>query len=397
MNSRSGGSRLRASDLGYIGVAGIRAKPGRAVLSALGIAIGVAAMISVIGISASSQAVVNARLDALGTNLLKATALQPSVGEALPLPEDASARVARIPGVLSTSSVANLSDVHIYRSSHSDPDRTGGMIVSVAELDLPEVVGASVRTGSWLNAATAAFPTTVLGSTAAERLAVTEPGAQVWLGGFNATVVGILDPVPLASELNVSAFVGGQFASQEWGFTGNPTELYQRTEERSVVATQKLIAPAVQPERPAAVAVSRPSDALVAVDAVDDAFTGLLVGLGSIALLVGAIGVANTMVISVIERRREIGLRRALGATRGHIRLQFLTEATILSLLGGLGGAVLGSLVTFTVALLNGWIPVVPVEVLGAGVAATMVVGALAGLYPAMRASRTPPTEALSA
>ncbi len=390
-------SRLRPVDLLSLGSAGLRAKPARAVLSALGIAIGVAAMVAVLGISASSQARLNARLADLGTNLLSATvALTASGAEQPPLPVNASARLARLPGIESTSFVLDLPDVHVYRSSYVDPGRTNGLTVTATDLGVLDVVAGNVRTGSWLNRGTAAFPTTVLGATAAGRLGVSEPGTLVWLGGRNTTVVGILEPLPLAPELNTAALIGIPLATTGFASVGNPTKLYQRVDESSVAALRSRIAAAVQPADPTSVAVSRPSDALAAVDAVDETFTAMLVGLGSIALLVGAIGVANTMVISVMERRREIGLRRALGATRRHIRLQFLTEALVLSGLGGLVGAILGYLVTVAVAVTNDWIPVVPPLVLVAGVASTLVVGAIAGLYPAVRAARMSPTQSLT-
>jgi putative ABC transport system permease protein len=389
-------SRLRPADLFSLGSAGLRAKPARAILSALGIAIGVAAMVAVLGISASSQARLNDRLSELGTNLLSATVAPPASGDPVPMPVNATDRLGRLPGIEATSSVADLPSLSVYRSSHSDPGRTGGLTVTAAQLNLLDTVAGTVRTGAWLNRATAAFPTTVLGVTAAARLGVSEPGTLVWLGGRNTVVVGILDPVALAPELDVAALVGVPVARTDFALAGNPTKLYQRVDESAIDQVRPLIGPAVQPEAPAAIAVSRPSDALAAISAVDDTFTGMLVGLGSIALLVGAIGVANTMVISVIERRREIGLRRALGATRRHIRLQFLTEALVLSAIGGVAGAGIGYLVTWAVAIANGWPTVVPPVVLAAGVASTLAVGAIAGLYPAIRAARTPPTAALN-
>ena len=389
-------SHLRAADLVFLGSAGLRAKPARAILSALGIAIGIAAMVAVLGISASSQARLNDRLAALGTNLLSASAAPPSSGDPVPLPVNAIDRLARLPGIEATTSVADLQNVHVYRSSAVDPERTGGLTVTAVELTLLDTVAGTVRSGAWLDSATAAFPTTVLGATAAARLGVSEPGTLVWLGGRNTLVVGILDPVALAPELDVAALIGSPLAAADYAFAGIPTKLYQRVDDTAIDRIRGLIGPAVQPDAPTTVAVSRPSDALAAISAVDDTSTAMLVGLGSIALLVGAIGVANTMVISVIERRREIGLRRALGATRRHIRLQFLTEALVLSAIGGIAGAGIGYLVTFAVALANDWPTVVPPLVMGAGVACTLVVGAIAGLYPAIRAARTPPTAALN-
>lgn len=389
-------SRLRPGDLLRLGSEGIRSKPLRAVLSALGIAIGVAAMVAVLGISASSQARLNATLAELGTNLLTTTAAPPAAGEPVPLPVNAAARVKRLPEIEQVSAVAVIDDAHVYRSALVDPERTAGLQVTAAEGDLLDVVAATIAQGSWFDETTRAFPTTVLGSTAAARLGVGSPGTLVYLGGQNALVIGILEPVALAPELDIAAIVGMPMAAQNLAFTGEPTALYQRVHDDAVASVRPRIARAAQPAQPNTVAVSRPSDALAAVSAVDDAFTGMLLGLGSIALLVGAIGVANTMVISVIERRREIGLRRALGATRRHIRRQFVTESLVLSSLGGIAGAALGFVVTVVVASLNGWPAVLPVAVPAIGVVSTLAVGAVAGLYPAVRAARTPPHAALT-
>jgi putative ABC transport system permease protein len=400
MKSRRRGNteraRLRAADLVTVGSAGLRARPARTVLSALGVAIGVAAMVAVLGISSSSRAKLDDQLSALGTNLFSASAAPSPAGDAVPLPVNSTARLERLPGVEAATSVADLPELGVYRNALIDPGLTGGMTVTVAELNLLQVLAATMRTGDWLDPVTAAFPATVLGAAAAERLGVAEPGALVRIGDRNAVVTGILDPLPLAPELDHAALIGAAVATSDFGFAGNPTRLYQRIDEDRIARVSPLIPAAVRPDDPGRVAVSRPSDALAAVDAVDAGFTSMLVGLGSIALLVGAIGVANTMIISVIERRREIGLRRALGATRGHIRLQFLIEALVLSALGGVAGAGLGAAVTAIIAAPNGWPVVVPPLVLVAGVASTLIVGAAAGLYPAVRAARTPPHTALS-
>lgn len=389
-------SRVRPTDLIRLGASGITAKPLRAALSALGIAIGVAAMISVLGISASSQARLNASLAELGTNLLTTTSAPPAAGEPIPLPTNAAARLERLPGIDDVTSVATLSSTHVYRNALVDPERTSGLLVTAADANLPDVVAAKMRTGHWFDDTTSAFPTTVLGATAAQRLGVSEPGGLVWLGNTHTVVLGILQPIPLAPELDVAAFVSTPLATAALSFNGEPTALYQRVDDTQVTQIRPLIARTILPDAPNAVAVSRPSDALAAINAVDDAFTSMLLGLGSIALLVGAIGVANTMVITVMERRREIGLRRALGATRRHIRLQFVTEALVLSALGGITGTLIGFGVTLLVATLNAWPAVIPATVPVLAIASTLVVGAIAGLYPAIRAARTPPNAALS-
>lgn len=388
-------SRLLGRDVVRLGTTGLRARPTRAVLSALGIAIGIAAMISVVGISSSSQARLNDELSKLGTNMLTATAGTSITGQQVDLPPDALGKVAMIEGVVSASSTATL-PVNVYRSSLSDPDASGGITTMVADRDLLDVTSTTLRSGTWLNSATADLPTVVLGDTAAARLGVVSPGTQVWLGGQYFTVIGILDPSALAPELDSSALIGAGAAEDLFGYNGSPTTIYERSADDAVGKVRTLLAPTISPQAPGEVDVSRPSDALAARTAANDAFTGLLLGLGSIALLVGGIGVANTMIISVLERRREIGLRRALGATRRHILVQFLAEALLLSALGGVFGSVLGTAATGVMAVINGWPYALPPLAIAVAVGATLIIGALAGLYPAIRAARTPPTAALN-
>jgi putative ABC transport system permease protein len=379
-----------------LGTAGLRARPARALLSALGIAIGIAAMIAVVGISASSQARLNDQLSRLGTNLLTANAGTNLFGEQTVLPPDTIPKVGLMKGVQSVSGTGNLKNLNVYRSSLIDPDETNSLGVKTANLDLLKVTGGTVRSGTWLNSATARYPSVVLGATAAQRLGIVTPGAQVWLGGQYFTVVGILNPVVLAPELNSAALIGEPIAKQLFAFTGSPTIIYERSADAIVNEVRSLLPATISPRAPENVQVSRPSDALAARNAADQAFTGMLVGLGSVALLVGGIGVANTMIISVLERRREIGLRRSLGATRSHIRWQFLAEALLLSALGAVLGSILGVGVTGAFAIYHRWPVAMPPSTLGVALVATLTIGAAAGLYPAVRAARTPPTSALS-
>ncbi|MEH0058685.1 ABC transporter permease [Auritidibacter ignavus] len=389
-------SRLRLTDLLRLGWNGVRAHPARATLSALGIAIGIAAMIAVIGISLSSQAKVQERLAALGTNMLTVTPGESFSGEQTVLPADSAARLRRVDGVEQVSWLAELTGVHAYRNSHIDPGQTNGLTVAAADEELLEVTSASLRNGTWFNRATGQYPTTVLGATAAQRLGIATPGATVSLNGITYTVLGILNPSPLAAELNTSVLVGAEQAHQQLEFSGSPTTLFERSTDEAVTAVRDLIPSTINPQRPNEVSVSRPSDTLAAQNAIDTAFTGLLVGVGSIALLVGGIGVANIMVITVMERRREIGLRRALGATRVHIRRQFMVESVLLASYGGVAGIVLGGLCTLVVSLVNGWTPTLPPLIPLLGITVTILVGAIAGVLPAMRAANTSPTAALS-
>lgn len=391
-------ARMSLPDVLRVGAVGLRARPLRAFLSALGIAIGIAAMVAVVGISASSRAELDRTLDALGTNLLTVSPGDTFFGEDAQLPVESVAMIRRIGPVQQVSATALVDDAAVYRSDRIPKAETGGLATRAAYLDLLDTVSGQVASGTWLNAATARYPAVVLGATAARRLGLgaAGPDVQVLIGGRWFTVIGILAPVLLAPELDSSVLVGWEAATTYLDFDGHPTTIYTRSAEEWVEAVQGVLGATANPEAPNEVEVSRPSDALAAAQATDEAFTGLLLGLGAVALLVGGVGVANTMVISVLERRAEIGLRRSLGATRGQVRNQFLAESLLLSALGGVGGVVLGIAVTSGYAFSQDWPTVVPAWVMGGGIAATLVIGGFAGLYPALRAARLAPTEALS-
>ncbi|WP_061291674.1 ABC transporter permease [Herbidospora cretacea] len=388
-------ARLTWGDLVRVGAAGLRARPARAVLSALGIAIGIATMVAVVGVSSSSKAQLLAELDRLGTNLLRVTPGQSLFGEPTSLPETAPAMVGRI-GPVQVAGATGDTGTPVFRTDRIDPRRTAGLTTRAASLDLLRALQTGVADGVWLNAATARQRAVVLGAVASERLGVRAAGGQVWIGGRWWTVVGILASSPLAPEVDRSALVGFGAAETYLDFDRHPTTIYTRTDPGQVDAVRAVLPATAAPESPEEVEVSRPSDALAARAAADSAFTNLLLGIGAVALLVGGVGVANTMVISVLERRREIGLRRSLGATRGQVRGQFLTESLLLSGLGGVAGAVLGGAVTVAYATWTGLPPTVPAWAPGGALAATLLVGTVAGIYPAMRAARMSPTLALS-
>jgi putative ABC transport system permease protein len=394
---RSG--RLSPRDVLGLGRYGLRSRPQRVVLSAMGIAIGITAMVAVVGTSTSSRAQLDRLLDSLGTNLLTAGPGTTLFGEKATLPNESVAMVRRIEHVQTVSAIGQLPEAKVYRTNEIPAPQSGGIGTYAVRTDLIDAVGAKVSSGIWLNEATAQYPAVVLGARTAQRLGfgAVNRDIQVWLDGRWFTVIGILDPVPLAPELDLGALIGWPAAQRYLAFGGGITTLYVRTDPDAVETVRGLLARTVNPAQPNEVDVSRPSDALAARAAAETTFTGLLLGLGAVALLVGGIGVANTMVISVLERRAEIGLRRSLGATRGHIRVQFLTESLILAALGGGAGVVLGSAVTALYATLQGWPTVVPAWAVAASIAAALVIGGAAGLYPAIRAARVSPTEALAA
>ncbi|MFE4058002.1 ABC transporter permease [Streptomyces sp. NPDC059096] len=393
-------TRLRAARLGprdvlHVGSAGLRSRPVRVVLSALGIAIGIATMIAVVSISASSQAQLLRQLDALGTNMLVAKASEGIFsGEEVKLPKDAPRMVGRIDGVEEVGATGDL-PATVRRSEKIPEAETGGIGVRAATEDLLKVLRGRMTAGTWLNDANGRYPAVVLGGVAAERLGINRPGQQVWIDDRYFTVLGILDPLPLAPDIERSALVGWEGAGRTLGFDGHPTAVYERSTDASVGTVQKLLARTIDPRNPQNVAVGDPSSVLKAKAATEGAFSTLLLGLGGIALLVGGVGVANTMIISVLERRHEIGLRRSLGATRGQIRIQFVTESLMLSGLGGLAGVALGGVATAVYAYTGGLPWVVPLWAVGGGFAATLLIGTVAGLYPAVRASLLSPTLAL--
>ena len=387
-------SKLHPSDLVGLGAIGLRASRVRAALTMIGIAIGIAAMVGVLVISESSRSDLLSQLDRLGTNMLRVTAGQTLFGGEAALSSEARAMIERVGPVESASSVATV-DATVRRTDYIDEGRTGGISVTAADLDLLDTLRAEVAAGTWLDEASSTLPTVVLGNTAARRLGIDEVGVRVWLDDQWFSVIGVLAPVELASELDSSAFVGVPLAEQLWEFDGSPSTIYVRSDVEYIEDVRAVMGRTANPEDASEVEVTRPSDVLEAKAAAAVAFTDLFLGLGAVALIVGGFGIANVMLMSVMERRGEIGLRRALGATRRHIALQFVSEALALAVVGGVLGVLLGAGLAVTYALSQDWMPIIPAVAVVGGIAAAVAIGALAGFYPAMRAARLSPTDAL--
>lgn len=391
-------SKLRFGDVFRVGASGLKSRTLRAFLSALGVAIGIASLVGVLGLSESSKSDLLDQLSALGTNLLTIQAGTGFGAGDASLPEPAVPMVGRV-GTVETVSATSPVDAAVYRTDFVPAGQTGGISVLATDENLLETLNGSLADGVFLTEPTIEYPAVVLGSVAAERLGITdldEP-VLVWLGDQWVEVIGILEPFVLAADLDRAAIIGTQAAVDYFDGDDIASTIYVRVDSDWVSQTRDLLPATVDPENPEEVEVSRPSDVLEAQAAAESAFNTLFLGLGAVALLVGGIGIANVMVIGVIERRGEIGLRRAIGATKAHIRWQFLAESLFLSALGGVAGVLIGSGVTAAYATLQGWRIIIPTLAVTGGFAAALAIGAVAGLYPAMRAARMAPTEALRA
>ncbi len=389
-------SRLGLWEAVRVGLRSLAARKLRSVLSALGIAIGIASLVGVLGLSESSKSALLDQISALGTNLLTIEAGTGFGAGDAALPETALKRVGRVATVEAASAVYSI-DVGAYRNELVPADRTGGIQVFGTDPGLVRTLNGGVAHGSFLTAATTSYPAAVVGSVAAERLGIRNLDQPVllYVGGRWIEVQGVLEPFALAADLDRAVLIGDSAAESYYEVDLAPSRLYLRVDQEYLDETRDVLGATVDPENPEEVQISRPSDLLEAQAAAESSFTGLFLGLGAVALIVGGIGIANVMVMGVVERRGEIGLRRAIGATRAHIRRQFLTEALTLAFLGGAAGIFLGVAVTYAYSAVQGWRVIVPLAALLGGIAASLAIGAIAGLYPAIRAARVSPTEAL--
>ncbi len=389
-------SRLRFGDVVAAGVGSMTRRGARSVLSALGVSIGIAALVAVLGLSESSRAQLGDELSRLGTNLLVVT---PGTGfgtQTAPIDEDAAARINHIGAVQQATAVVT-TNLTMLRNKWTSTNDTRGLNLVASDGSLVNALNGTLHAGRWPAPAWDTAAVAVIGAKAAQTLGISDlsAGPMVYVGNREVTVVGILDPLTLAPDLDSAVIISRNIANEIAGSTLTPTAIYVRTDETTVDAVRGLLPATVSPLSPEEVQVTRPTDALSAKASADNTFTALFVGLGAVALLVGGIGIANVMIISVIERRTEIGLRRALGARRAHIRRQFLSESIALGLAGGIAGVLFGSVATVVFAKVQGWRVVIPPSAAAVGLGGAVLIGAIAGLYPAVRAARLAPTDAL--
>lgn len=389
-------SKLRFVDGLELSFTGLQARPGRAALTALGIAFGIAAIVAILGISASGRAALLDQLDRLGTNLVRVTPGAGVFGNSDGLPVESSDMLGRVGPVEQVTSTALL-EVTVLRNDLVPPLETEGLSVLAVPTNLPQVLKTDIVAGRFLDAATERLPNVVLGWVAAERLAIAdvEMPRRVFIGGEWFVVIGILDDMTLHPDIERAVLIGEPVARDLFEPDLQPTALYARIGTDFVDDVVDVIPATVNPQNPDRISVTRPAEALAARRAAEEALTGLLVGLGSVALLVGGVAIANIMVMSVLERRMEVGVRRALGATRRHVRLQFLGESILLAGIGGVLGVLIGATITVAYVTNRGLTLSVPVWGLVGSIGLALVIGALAGLYPAARAARIPPAEAV--
>jgi putative ABC transport system permease protein len=380
-------------------VLGPRTRLVRTALSALGIAIGIAALVALQGIPASARAQIQAEMDAQGANLLVVYPGQEDgmwgQGSDIPLPETAPAMIARIGPVEGVLTRRDLQDVGVYRSDLIPANQSGAISAALADGDLLTTLGVTMAEGKWFDQAARELPTVVLGDGAARRLRA-GVGQRIWVADRWWAVIGVLERMELAEEMDSTAFLAPAYADQF--FPDTPiASIYVASAQGQTSAVRRVLAATANPADPKGVSVTKLSEFFQAGEMMDQMFRTLSLGLGALALLIGGIGIANTMVVAVMERRGEVGLRRAMGARAGQIALQFVLEAALIGFIGGVFGVGVGAYATYVYTAAGHTAYAMPWWVIAAGPAISIAIGALAGLYPSLKAARLSPTVALRA
>jgi macrolide transport system ATP-binding/permease protein len=396
-------SGMWAEDLLNEAVAGLFARPVRMVLTILGTVIGLAALVATIGLSRTASQQIIGRFDELAATEITVTAKPAPEGQpANDLPWDAPARLARLNGVVAagTVSTVDVGDELVSASPVSDPltRSTFKLAVEAVSPELFTAIRATVRTGRLLDDGHGLRreQVAVLGPNAADELGITRidqlPALRIGDRAF--LVIGILDSVKRRYDLRSAVLLPEGTARSLYGLRV-PESVVVETRVGATSLLSRQVPFALRPDAPTGLRVASPEQPQRLRGGVRSDLDVLFLLLSGVSLLVGAIGIANVTLVSVMERTGEVGLRRALGATRRHIAAQFLLESAAMGVVGGILGASVGLLVVVAVAAYNSWTPVMdPVAPLLAPLIGG-VVGLLAGAYPAMRAARLEPVEAL--
>jgi putative ABC transport system permease protein len=390
----------RWRELTAVSVAGLAARASRTALILLGPVLGAAGIVASVGLNESATGDVRATLDRLGTNLIVATADGTfSAGEAPVLPADAVRRALNVSTVDRVAGVTQLAGVSVVPSAGGETFfRTVPVPVLTADADLLDVLDVDMATGRFISPGDERLGVrvAVLGEGLADDYQYL-PGElrTVDVGGVPYGVIGVLRRPDLVPDFDTAVILPRTAAEEDFDVGVEPTTLYVRADEEAVDATADVLAVAINLGGSESVSVAVPSDLLEARGAVDETLRNVLILMGGLALLVGGVGIANVMSISVIQRSAEIGIRRALGHTRSTIALQFLFEAAVIGLLGGVLGVALGIAAIAVVSSVVGWVASYDPTLFVAAAAMSLVVSIVAGLYPATKAARLEPLETL--
>jgi putative ABC transport system permease protein len=403
-DDRRAASRLRLRDLGSEVLAGLLQRPGRSALTLLGTVLGIGAFVAIVGLSQTASGQIGKQFNALGATqvIVSDSGAAHSQQPTLDFPADASARADRIHGVIGSGVWWQVPLTRAAVTSLPGTSQGGlGLPVTAVSPGLLTASGARLASGVLLNQFYEAHrqDVAVIGRTAAAQLHISnlQNTPAIFIGGQAFTVVGIIAADPRLAQLNFGVAIPASVALHLWGppSAGGAAQMliHTRIGAARVVAAQAPVA--IRPDDPRLLSAAAPPDLAHLQHTVTTNLNSLFLALAGISLVVGAVGIANTTLVAVLERAGEIGLRRALGARPRHVGIQFLAESTALGLFGGLVGASLGVAAVLAVTVEHRWTALLDPRIVLAAPIAGGVIGLLAGIYPALRASAMEPVEAL--
>jgi putative ABC transport system permease protein len=399
-------SRFRPADLAGEAIAGLLQRPGRSVLTVLGTVAGIGGFVAIVALSQTAAGQIGKEFnvqDATQVTVNDTGARSGPAGRTMDFPTNADALANRIHGVVAAGVwwPVNFGQISVSALPPSADGTKVGLPVTAASPGALVASGAQLAAGVLFNQfhEATAQDVAVLSKTAAAQLGISslvnEPA--IFIGGQPFTVVGILADDPRLPQLNLGVTVPESAALRLWGSPqpAGPAQMliHTRLGAAQVVAEQAAVA--LRPDNPKLLTATAPVNPAQLKKSVTASFNAVFLALAGVALVIGAVGIANTTLVAVLERSSEIGLRRALGARPRHIAIQFLAESTALGLFGGLVGACFGVLVAIAVTISEHWTALLDSRVVFVAPAAGAVIGLLAGLYPALRASTIEPADAL--